>query len=343
MSVTIVSALPSTNPMPQVGSTESMAGSDGSPASLGFADMLLGQKLKSILASTDQPITAEEPGNGLAQTETDTDRDDAAAILAALGLTAPPPSTNTPAAEHVTSAGAGRVGDANARLARVGGDMEQSKSQEATTENAASRLGAVPLSDDSPAKFAVPSAVVAETSSKTEPLPAAGDPQDKAVVMPTNLPTTTGQRETPLAVHAHVRDQSWSSEFSQKIVWLANNDKQSAQLTLNPPQMGPIEISLSVDKGSASAAFVSANPEVRDAIETALPRLREMFASAGIQLGQTNVSSESFRQQGESSAGNPARSQTQGDNAILAGGSGESLTARAFLGRAGNGLVDLFA
>ena len=54
---------------------------------------------------------------------------------------------------------------------------------------------------------------------------------------------------------------------------------------------------MNIDKGHATAAFVSANAEVRDALESALPRLREMFASAGIALGQTSVSAESFSQQ----------------------------------------------
>ena len=186
------------------------------------------------------------------------------------------------------------------------------------------------------------------TVATTEKAPATesiakGDEQARTISTLASHPAATAQRDAPLAVHANIRDQSWSSEFSQKIVWLATADKQSAQLTLNPPQMGPIEISLSVDKGSASASFVSANQEVRDAIETALPRLREMFASAGIQLGQTNVSSESFRQQSENPAASRARSQAGGDNDILAGGSVESLTSRGFHGQAGNGLVDLFA
>ena len=172
---------------------------------------------------------------------------------------------------------------------------------------------------------------------------APSESQDKAIANLTSQPAATTQRDAPLTVQTHVRDQTWSSDFAQKVVWLVNNDKQSAQLTLNPPQMGPIEISLNVDKGSASATFVSANAEVRDAIETAMPRLREMFASAGIQLGQTNVSSESFRQQSEGSMGNGGQAPSRVDNAILAGDSGDPLTTRAFGAKAANGLVDLFA
>ncbi len=96
--------------------------------------------------------------------------------------------------------------------------------------------------------------------------------------------------ETPL------KNQAWPAEFGQKIVWMTTQDKQSAQITLNPPQLGPIEISLNVKNDQATAVFVSANAEVRAVIESAMPRLREMLEGAGVQLGQTNVSAESFRQ-----------------------------------------------
>jgi flagellar hook-length control protein FliK len=107
--------------------------------------------------------------------------------------------------------------------------------------------------------------------------------------------------------------------------------------------MGPIEISLNLDKGNASASFVSANAEVRDAIETALPRLREMFASAGIELGQANVSAESFRQQSGNGDGQRSSSRWVADNAILGADSAGLLSARTFSVKHGNGLVDIFA
>lgn len=164
-------------------------------------------------------------------------------------------------------------------------------------------------------------------------------------------PNTPGHTGNPsinntasLKIETPVRDQSWASDFSQKIVWLASHDKQTAQLTLNPPQMGPIEISLSLSKDSASAFFVSANPEVRDAIETALPRLREMLAGAGIELGQTNVGAESFRQR--QSGNDEARQGTPrwiADNAILVGESKGGASGQTVMGHLGNGLVNTFA
>ena len=334
MSVTIVSALPPTISAPPSNGTESTMASEGGAIGLDFANILFSQKLMNLSVNTGEAGLQEETGDGLAQTEAA--EVDTASILATLGLVTQQSaqSADQPAPAPVGSA----KSETTAGLAQVGTGIDAEKPIKAdTTPLAATADGA-----DGPAKFAVATVATTEKAPATESI-AKGDEQARTISTLASHPAATAQRDTPLAVHANVRDQSWSSEFSQKIVWLATADKQSAQLTLNPPQMEPIEISLSVDKGSASASFVSANQEVRDAIETALPRLREMFASAGIQLGQTNVSSESFRQQSENPAASRARSQAGGDNDILAGGSVESLTSRGFHGQAGNGLVDLFA
>ena len=334
MSVTIVSALPPSHSAPPSNGTESTMASEGGAIGLDFANILFSQKLMNLSVNTGEAGLQEETGDGLAQTEAA--EVDTASILATLGLVTQQSaqSADQPAPAPVGSA----KSETTAGLAQVGTGIDAEQPIKAdTTTLAGTAAGA-----DGPANFAVATAATTEKAPATESI-AKGDEQARTISTLASHPAATAQRDAPLAVHANIRDQSWSSEFSQKIVWLATADKQSAQLTLNPPQMGPKVISLSVDKGSACASFGSANQEVRGAIETALPRPREMFASAGIQLGQTNVSSESFRQQSENPAASRARSQAGGDNDILAGGSVESLTSRGFHGQAGNGLVDLFA
>jgi len=143
-----------------------------------------------------------------------------------------------------------------------------------------------------------------------------------------------------------LKDQAWPSEFGQKVVWLANQDRQSAQITLNPPDLGPIELSLNVKNDQATAAFTSANSEVREAIESALPRLREMLAGVGVELGQTNVSAESFRQQADSNAGNQGHRNNRADAGDTNAPASGQLRGEAIPGRniqRGNGLVDTFA
>lgn len=266
---------------------------------------------------------------------------DAASVLAALGLVTTPagalPPTAGPSGKTSTdplsavSTGQGRRADATSELL-----IAQSLNAEPT-------LSASAASDELAAKFAVTSAISGDAMATKA---AALDASASAIVplagsVPGNAPNLPVQRDSPLSLPTSVRDQNWSADFGQKVVWLATHDKQSAQLTLNPPQMGPIEIALNIDKGNASVSFVSANAEVRDAIETALPRLREMFASAGIELGQTNVSSESFKQ--HAGSGEQSSSRSMADNAILAGNLAGSLQVRAFSAQQGNGLVNIFA
>jgi flagellar hook-length control protein FliK len=47
-----------------------------------------------------------------------------------------------------------------------------------------------------------------------------------------------------------------------------------------------------------SATFVSQHADVRQALEAALPRLREMMAENGISLGSATVSADTSQQQG---------------------------------------------
>ncbi|WP_426343610.1 flagellar hook-length control protein FliK [Pseudoduganella sp. R-32] len=98
-------------------------------------------------------------------------------------------------------------------------------------------------------------------------------------------------------LHARVGSQGWDHQLGQKVVWMVNGGEQSATLTLNPPDLGPLQVVLSVSNDQASVAFTAAQPEVREALEQALPKLRETMGEAGITLGDTSVSSGSQDQQ----------------------------------------------
>jgi flagellar hook-length control protein FliK len=87
-----------------------------------------------------------------------------------------------------------------------------------------------------------------------------------------------------------VGSNNWDQALGQKVVWMVAGEQQSASLTLNPPDLGPLQVVLSVSNSQATVNFTAAQPEVRQALENAVPKLREMLGDAGIQLGQANVS-----------------------------------------------------
>lgn len=99
------------------------------------------------------------------------------------------------------------------------------------------------------------------------------------------------------SIDARVGAAGWSDGLGQKVVWMVGQQKQSAEIQLNPPNLGPLEVKLTVNQDQVSASFVSHHADVRNAIEAALPRLRDMLADSGITLGNVTVGAESFAQQ----------------------------------------------
>ena len=143
-------------------------------------------------------------------------------------------------------------------------------------------------------------------------------------------------------LHPPVGTGAWNQALGEKIVWMAAGAQQSATLTLNPPDMGPLQIVLNVSNEQATASFFSAQPEVRQALEAAFPRLRDMMSEAGIQLGQATVSAETPQQQNSAPDRQSPRAAVAfpgADEAIAAGLQTTLLPPR----QTGRGLIDTFA
>lgn len=156
---------------------------------------------------------------------------------------------------------------------------------------------------------------------------------------PAMQPSQASQEsQAPAAVRVDtpVGARGWDNEVGQKVVWLASREESRAEMTLTPPHLGKIEITLTVSGDQTNALFVSASPMARDALENALPRLREILAEAGITLGQASVNAESSQGgAGEDGRGH-ARSGRDAPPVQAAPVTGQWI-------RQGNGLIDTFA
>ncbi|MDK1251117.1 flagellar hook length control protein FliK [Cronobacter dublinensis] len=136
----------------------------------------------------------------------------------------------------------------------------------------------------------------------------------------------------------------WQNSVSQHISLFTRNGQQSAELHLHPEELGAVQISLKLDDNMAQIQMVSPHSHVRAALEAALPTLRTQLAESGIQLGQSNISSENFS--GQQQQNNPQQSaSSRGGNGFSLGSEDEAIAAPASLQAAarGNGAVDIFA
>ncbi|MCB1926990.1 MAG: flagellar hook-length control protein FliK [Rhodocyclaceae bacterium] len=108
-----------------------------------------------------------------------------------------------------------------------------------------------------------------------------------------SAPTPTAFVSTP-AGHPGFAD-----DVGQRVLLFAGRGESKAELILTPPNLGRVEVSLTISAEQATAQFVANSQSARDALEQAMPRLREMLADAGIQLGQSSVGTRSEQQAGD--------------------------------------------
>lgn len=144
-------------------------------------------------------------------------------------------------------------------------------------------------------------------------------------------------------LYSRVGTPAWDQQLGQKVIFMAAGGEQSATMELNPPDLGPLQVVLSVNKDQATAAFTSAAPEVRQALEAALPRLREMMGEAGITLGNATVSSGAGQQAAGQRAGSSDGNRGGSGLGGAAGDDGAEVARTVTTRRLPSGAVDTFA
>jgi flagellar hook-length control protein FliK len=87
----------------------------------------------------------------------------------------------------------------------------------------------------------------------------------------------------------------WAEELGSRLMLMSVRGQHEGSLTLSPEHLGPLEVRISVQQNTAQVWFGAQHVDTRQALAEALPRLREMFAEAGLSLGQAGVSQEAPR------------------------------------------------
>ncbi|MES2014110.1 MAG: flagellar hook-length control protein FliK [Pseudomonadota bacterium] len=160
----------------------------------------------------------------------------------------------------------------------------------------------------------------------------------QSVLQVANSPATQ-QAGSANNISAYPGKSGWDQAISQKVVWMVGAGEQSATLTLNPPDLGPLQVVIHVHNDQADTTFISDNAEVRQALENGFSNLRDKMSESGIQLGQANVSTGSQSQQAFQQATQGRAVAQLNDNGFIA----QPEVSANVLVRTANGLVDTFA
>ncbi|MCG8324500.1 MAG: flagellar hook-length control protein FliK [Thiotrichales bacterium] len=102
----------------------------------------------------------------------------------------------------------------------------------------------------------------------------------------------------------------WSESFNSNLLLMVKERIQVARLNLNPPELGPVEVRLSIQNDHTNIQFITQHGVVRDVIEDAFPRLREMMSASGLNLGDVNVSHHSSPEQAADTGQDPASAES---------------------------------
>lgn len=132
--------------------------------------------------------------------------------------------------------------------------------------------------------------------------------------------------------------------INERVQWMMGAQKQVAEIQLDPPELGALQIKVSTQNDQTSVNFVVANAAVKDALEQQMPKLREFFEQQGIDLGDVNVADgsetpNSEHDQAQKLSGNGSEQDAQDE---LADNFGDEQLADGQK-QLSSSLVDLFA
>lgn len=119
-----------------------------------------------------------------------------------------------------------------------------------------------------------------------------------------NAPAARSPSSVDAAVARPLQHQvgtpAWADELGSRMIMMSERGHHSASLRLSPEHLGPLEVRISVRDDQATVFFGSANADTRAALEQALPRLRELFASQGMSLADAGVHHQASQGQQQS-------------------------------------------
>ncbi len=123
----------------------------------------------------------------------------------------------------------------------------------------------------------------------------------------------------PIAMH----QSGWTEEVVNRVMYLSSANLKAADIQLQPAELGRLDIRVNmIPDQQTQVTFMSAHPGVREALDSQMHRLRDMFTQQGMGQVDVNVSDQSRGWQGQ---GQDQAQQGQGGRTNASGGRVDSM------------------
>ncbi|MBS4687011.1 flagellar hook-length control protein FliK [Aeromonas sobria] len=279
---------------PEAGAATTSATAEGSGAAGKEAE-------KSAAEGSPQPATAASANQGAAQVKT---AQSAAEIAAAQSSVTPNGSAQTDSAAAPVMVAPQQVlaqaesQGPQAPLSSISAGIKQMEVTGTDEVRKAVQLEVKPKAGELD-KSLVATASSSE-SSQSQTVQHGQNSQPQAQVAESRAPAAEGtlRREPAQLPHLKLAGQEAPAELHQKVNVMLAEKLQQAEIQLDPLGLGKMKIQIQIGADSqANVHFVVQHGQTREMLEQSMPRLREMLAGQGIQLGQTQVQQQSQQQQ----------------------------------------------
>ena len=107
----------------------------------------------------------------------------------------------------------------------------------------------------------------------------------------------------------------WSEAVVDRVMIMSSQNLRSAEIQLDPADLGRLEVRISINQEQSQVTFASPHAGVREALDSQMHRLRELFAQQGMNQLDVNVSDQSLSRgwQGQDGSGSRGRGGSSGD------------------------------
>lgn len=137
----------------------------------------------------------------------------------------------------------------------------------------------------------------ADSAAKPETVEVAGVQIDRTLQLPKLENIAQVKSEVMIRENILFNKQELASHMQQQVGLMMARNMKSVDIRLDPPELGAIQVRLSVQNEQAAVSFVVSSQQAKDALEGSIPKLREMLEQQGMQLSDSDVQQQDSKQQ----------------------------------------------
>jgi len=147
-------------------------------------------------------------------------------------------------------------------------------------------------------EFSVNSNFIDVTGRATQVAQQISDQQINDVFNPTGSSEVSQSQKTNAQLHQEtisIFRKDFADSVKDKVMLMISQKLQQFDITLDPPELGNMQVRVNLQGEQASVNFVVQNQQAKEAFEQNMHKLKEMLAEQGVDVGDANVEQQSHQ------------------------------------------------